>query len=50
MLKLLGLAALGLLGYVAYDIYMTRQKYKGVPNDLIAGEEDKGMPGGFSMQ
>ena len=45
-LKLLCLAALGLLGYVAYDIYMTKQKYKGAPNDLIGGEEDKGMPGG----
>ena len=52
LLKILILAALGLLGYVAYDIYMTRQKYKGAPNDLIGGEEDKGMPGGnigFSM-
>ena len=48
--KILCLAALGLLGYVAYDIYITRQKYKNAPN-LIAGE-DEGMPGGnigFSM-
>ena len=52
LLKILILAALGLLGYEAYDIYMTRQKFKGAPNDLIGGEEDKGMPGGnigFSM-
>ena len=52
LLKIISLAALGLLGYVAYDIYMTRKKYKGAPNDLIGGEEDKGMPGGnigFSM-
>ncbi len=52
MLKILALAALCLLGYVAYDIYMTRKKYKGAPNDLIEGEENKGMPGGnigFSM-
>ena len=52
VLKILTLAALGLLGYVAYDIYVTRKKYKGAPNDLIGGEEDKGMPGGnigFSM-
>ena len=31
---------------------MTRKKYKGAPNDLIEGEENKGMPGGnigFSM-
>ena len=50
VLKILCLAALGLLGYVAYDIYITRQKYKNAPN-LIAGEEE-GMPGGnigFSM-
>ena len=50
ILKILGLAALGLLGYVAYDIYITREKYKNAPN-LIAGEEE-GMPGGnigFSM-
>ena len=50
VLKILCLAALGLLGYVAYDIYVTRQKYKNAPN-LIAGE-DEGMPGGnigFSM-
>ena len=50
LLKILILAALGLLGYVAYDIYITRQKYKNAPN-LIAGE-DEGMPGGnigFSM-
>ena len=46
VLKILTLAALGLLGYVAYDIYVTRKKYKGAPNDLIGGEEDKGMPGG----
>ena len=48
--KILGLAALALLGYVSYDIYITRQKYKNAPN-LIAGEEE-GMPGGnigFSM-
>ena len=44
ILKILGLAALGLLGYVAYDIYITREKYKNAPN-LIAGEEE-GMPGG----
>ena len=52
VLKILTLVALGLLGYVAYDIYVTRKKYKGAPNDLIGGEEDKGMPGGnigFSM-
>ena len=52
LLKILILAALGLLGWVAYDIYITRQKYKGAPNDLIGGEENKGMPGGnigFSM-
>ena len=52
VLKILTLAALGLLGYVAYDIYVTRKKYKDAPNDLIGGEEDKGMPGGnigFSM-
>ena len=52
VLKILTLAALGWLGYVAYDIYITRKKYKGAPNDLIGGEEDKGMPGGnigFSM-
>ena len=52
VLKILTLAALGLLGYLAYDIYVTRKKYKGAPNDLIGGEEDKGMPGGnigFSM-
>ena len=52
VLKILTLAALGLLGYVAYDIYVTRKKYKGAPNNLIGGEEDKGMPGGnigFSM-
>ncbi len=46
LLKLIILAALGLLGYIAYDVYVTRQKYKGAPNDLIGGEEDKGMPGG----
>jgi hypothetical protein len=48
--KILGLAALALLGYASYDIYITRQKYKNAPN-LIAGEEE-GMPGGnigFSM-
>ena len=52
VLKILTLAALGLLGYLAYDIYVTRKKYKDAPNDLIGGEEDKGMPGGnigFSM-
>ena len=52
LLKILCVIALGLLGYVGYDIYMTRQKYKGASNDLIGGEEDKGMPGGnigFSM-
>ena len=52
LFKILILAALGLLGYIAYDIYMTKQKYKGAPNDLIGGEENKGMPGGnigFSM-
>ena len=52
VLKLLALAALGLLGYLAYDIYMTRKKCKDIPNDLIGGEEDKGMRGGnigFSM-
>ena len=48
-LKILSLAALGLLGYVAYDIFQTRKKYKGVRNDLIAGEEDKAMPGGFAI-
>ena len=51
-LKILCVGALVLLGYVGYDIYITRQKYKGAPNDLIGGEEDKGMPGGnigFSM-
>ena len=50
VLKILGLASLGLLGFVAYDIYITREKYKNAPN-LIAGEEE-GMPGGnigFSM-
>ena len=50
VLKILGLASLGLLGYLAYDIYITREKYKNAPN-LIAGE-DEGMPGGnigFSM-
>jgi hypothetical protein len=50
VLKILGLASLGLLGYLAYDIYITREKYKNAPN-LIAGEEE-GMPGGnigFSM-
>ena len=46
LLKLIILAALWLLGYIAYDVYVTRQKYKGAPNDLIGGEEDKGMPGG----
>jgi len=49
LLKILSLAALGLLGYVAYDIYQTRKKYKGAPNDLIGGEEDRGMPGGFAV-
>lgn len=50
VLKILGLASLGLLGFLAYDIYITREKYKNAPN-LIAGEEE-GMPGGnigFSM-
>jgi hypothetical protein len=50
VLKILGLASLGLLGFLAYDIYITREKYKNAPN-LIAGE-DEGMPGGnigFSM-
>lgn len=50
VLKILGLASLGLLGYLAYDIYITREKYKNAPN-LIAAEEE-GMPGGnigFSM-
>ena len=46
ILKLITLAALGLLGYIAYDVIATRKKYKGAPNDLIGGEEDKGMPGG----
>ena len=44
VLKIFLLAGLGLLGYLAYDIYTTRQKYKNAPN-LIAGE-DEGMPGG----
>ena len=48
-LKILSLAALALLGYVAYDIHQTRKKYKGAPNDLIGGEEDRGMPGGFAV-
>ena len=48
-LKILSLAALGLLGYVTYDIFQTRKKYKGMRNDLIAGEEDKAMPGGFAI-
>ena len=48
-LKILSLAALGLLGYVAYDIFQTRKKYKGIRNDLVAGEEDKAMPGGFAI-
>jgi hypothetical protein len=50
VLKILGLASLGLLGFLAYDIYITREKYKNAPN-LIAAEEE-GMPGGnigFSM-
>ena len=45
ILKLVLLASMGLIAYVAYDVYTTRQKYKGAPN-LIGGEEDKGMPGG----
>jgi hypothetical protein len=49
LLKILILAALILLGYEAYDIYMTKQKYKGAPNELIGGEEDKGMPGGLGF-
>ena len=48
VLKFLLLAALGLLGYVCYDIYITREKFKGAPN-LIGGEEDRGMPGGLGM-
>jgi len=48
VLKFVLLAALGLLGYVLYDIYKTREKYKGAPN-LIGDEENKGMPGGLRM-
>ena len=29
--------------------FQTRKKYKGAPNDLIGGEEDRGMPGGFAV-
>ena len=36
LLKLLGLAAIGLLAYTAYDIHKIRQKYKG--GDLLAGD------------
>ena len=48
LFKILCLAALGLLGYVAYDIYMTKQKYKNAPN-LIAGEDGQGMPGNLGF-
>lgn len=48
VLKFLLLAALGLLGYECYDIYQTREQYKGAPN-LIAGEGDQGMPGVLGM-
>ena len=40
------LIAIGICGYVGYDIYKTRKIYKGAPNDLMGGEEDKGMPRG----
>jgi hypothetical protein len=46
VLKILLLIDLGILGYVAYDVYQTREKYKGAPN-LIGGEDNKGMPGAF---
>ena len=52
LLKIFAFSAFCLLGYIAYNIYITRKKYKGTPNDLIGDEEDKGMPGGnigFSM-
>ena len=48
LFKILCLVALGLLGYVAYDIYMTKQKYKNAPN-LIAGEDGQGMPGNLGF-
>ena len=48
VLKFLLIASLALIGYISYDVYQLRKKYKGVRNDLIGSEENQGMPGGFS--
>ena len=48
VLKFLALISLGVLGYVAYEVYTLREKFKGAPN-LIGGEENTGMPGGFAI-
>jgi len=45
-LKILLLICLGIIGYLAYDIYSIKKKYKGFPNDMIGGAEDQGIPGG----
>jgi len=48
VLKFLAIISLVILGYVAYDVYKTREKYKGAPN-LIGGGENIGMPGAYGF-
>ena len=45
ILKLLCLSAIGVISYVAYDVYMTKNKYKGISSELVKGEEDKNNQG-----